>query len=110
MRSLITGVDTALRIERRESPRERYAELRIGFLPMWRAPSPEATRYGLLVNSNRRGVCIEVSTPLRLEQVLKLSLPLVEQKTTVSTLGEVRWVKRKAVDEEEYLIGVRYLL
>lgn len=53
---------------------------------------------------------MEVGTPLRHEQVLKLSIPLIDQKTTIPSLGEVRWVKKKFFDKEEYLIGVRFLL
>jgi hypothetical protein len=73
-------------------------------------PSPTVELDGVLVNSNSRGLCMEVGTPLRHEQVLKLSFPLIDQKTTIPSLGEVRWVKKKALDKEECLIGVRFLL
>ncbi len=56
---------------------------------------------------------MKLSTQLRLEQVLRLYLPLsnqTNQKITVPTLGEVRWIKRKFQENEGYVVGVRYLL
>jgi hypothetical protein len=84
--------------------------MRIRIQPMEQVPIPNLEVYGVLINSNHRGLCMEVGTPLRHEQVLKLSLPLIDKKTTIPSLGEVRWVEKKALDKEEYLIGVRFLL
>jgi hypothetical protein len=41
--------------------------------------------------------------------VLKLVLPVADWSTTIPTLGEVRWVKKMALNEEKYMIGVQYL-
>jgi PilZ domain len=84
--------------------------MRIRFERMGRTPNLEAEQFGDLVNTNHRGLCIAVRTPLKREQVLRMFLPLIDQKTTVSTLGEVRWVKRKAIGEEGYWVGLQYLL
>ncbi len=56
---------------------------------------------------------MRLDSQLRREQVLRLYLPLsnqTNQKITVPTLGEIRWIKRKVSENEGYLVGVRYLL
>jgi hypothetical protein len=77
---------------------------------MGQAPIPEGEREGVLVNSSNGGICIRLDNQLRREQVLRLSLPSSNHDVTVPTLGEVCWVKRKIVEKDGYLVGVRYLL
>jgi PilZ domain len=96
--------------DRREFPRHHISETGIRFQPISRSRVPKGDSYGELVDSSERGLCIGVRIPLKREQVLRLFLPFIDQKTMVSTLGEVRWVKRKAIGKEEYWVGVQYLL
>jgi PilZ domain len=96
--------------DRREFPRHNVSETGIRFQPMSRFRSPKGDLYGDLVNSSERGLCIGVRIPLKREQVLRLFLPFIDKKTTISTLGEVRWVKRKGIGKDEYWVGVQYLL
>jgi len=101
------------RRERRQFSRHRGTGERISIKPMGRVPIPEGEREGVLVNSSNGGLCIRQDIQLSREQVLRLSLPLsnqTNQKITVPTLGEVRWVKKKVSENEGFLVGVRYLL
>jgi len=100
-------------MDRREFPRDRSAEVKIRLESMERVPRPDGEIFGILVNSSLRGLCIGVTTPLlKRDEVLRLFLPLMDQKTKVPTLGEVRWVKSNRLEngDGEYLVGVRYLL
>lgn len=101
------GVKKSSWRDRREFPRHKNAETGIRFQTMSRSGSPKGDLYGELVDSSERGLCIGVRIPLKREQVLRLFLPFIDQKTTISTLGEVRWAKRKAIGKEEYWVGVQ---
>ncbi len=77
---------------------------------MGRVPIPEGEIEGVLINSSNKGLQIQLGTRLQRHQVLRLLLPLTGQKTSAPTLGEVCWIKKKIMEKEGFLAGVRYLL
>jgi PilZ domain len=98
------------RTDRRGFPRYNHSGTRIRLEAMSRSYRPKREIYGHLVNSSERGICVRIRGPLRRAEVLRMFLPLIDQKTIVSTLGEVRWRKKKTIGEDEYWVGVQYLI
>jgi hypothetical protein len=65
---------------------------------------------GKLRNNSDGGVCIFLDSLLKPKQVVLMSLPLMNEKTMVPTLGEVKWSKRDPKKKKGYDIGISYLL
>jgi len=55
------------------------------------------------------GLCLRQDIQWSEDQVLRLVLPIPNLNAAIPTLGEVRWVKRTALNEERYMIGIQFL-
>ena len=95
--------------ERRRFDRHQSAGNLIGIKPLGQTPGLEVKLGGVLVNISDGGLCLTQNIEWSGEQVLRLVLPIPDWRTTISTLGEVRWVKKMALNEQKYMIGVQYL-
>jgi len=97
------------RQERRRFDRHQSTGDLIGIKPLGQTPGLEIKLGGVLVNISDGGLCFTQNIEWSGEQVLRLVLPIPDWRTTISTLGEVRWAKRTALTEEKYMIGIQYL-
>ena len=103
------GLHESNRQERRRFDRHRRPGDLIGIKPLGQTPGLEVKLGGVLVNISDGGLCLTQNIEWSGEQVLRLVLPIPDWSTTISTLGEVRWVKKMALNEQKYMIGIQYL-
>ena len=98
------------RQERRRFNRHRGTGDRIDIRPLGQTPGLEVKLGAVLMNISEGGLCLSQDIQWREEQVLRLVLPISHRCITIPTLGEVRWVKRSALNDGKYRIGVQYLI
>jgi hypothetical protein len=96
-------------IERRLFGRRHSSGKRIEIKPLGQKPGMEVKMSAVLTNISDGGLCLSQDFEWSEEQVLRLVLPIPNLNTAIPTLGEVRWVKRTALNEKSYMIGIQYL-
>ena len=66
---------------------------------------------GILLNISDGGMCVLIDRYVRVQETLRIRVPMQGAGSTTPTLAEVRWIKPGQLGQHDfYLVGLSFLL